>query len=171
MLVFFYQCILLWFSQQVLKIGSYIYAELLIPLYRWVKSIIPKVYDYLWKTISQVSAFMVHIISSYYYKCVSLYAYVLLSFSQNLLKIGSYVYTELLIPLYRWIKSIIPKLYYYLRKTISQVSAFVVHIIPFYCYKCVSLYGYVLLSFTQNVLKIGSYVYTELLIPSLYIHA
>jgi hypothetical protein len=163
--VFFYQCILLWFSQQVLKIGSYIYAELLIPLYRWVKSIIPKLYHYLRKSISQVSAFMVHIISSYSYKCMSLYAYVLLSFTQKVLKIGSYIYTELLIPLYRWIKSIIPKLYHYLRKSISQVSAFMVHIIPFYYYKCVSLYGYVLLSFTQKILKIGSYVYTELLIP------
>jgi hypothetical protein len=109
--VFFYRYILLPFIQKVLKIGSYTYSGCITPLYRWIKDIIPIIDYYLQKLLVHVSTCIMCTIGSFGDACVFFYQCILLSFSHQILNIGSYIYSGYLTPLYRWVKGIIPIMY------------------------------------------------------------
>jgi hypothetical protein len=141
----------------IVKIGPYIYTEFLIPLCRQIKDVVLIMHYYLRKLLFHVSTCLVCTIGSFSDTCAFFYGYIA--------KIGPYICTEFLIPLCRQIKDVVLIMHYYLRKLLFHVSTCLVCTIGSFCDICAFFYGYILLPFYTNIVKIQPYIYTEFLIP------
>jgi hypothetical protein len=96
---------------------------------------------------------------TFLYRCTPLPVF------QIIIKIGSFVFGELLTPLYKWIKDSMRIIYYYLRPLVPHVSTCVVRTIGSFCDACIFFYGYTLLSFSRAILTVSPYIYREVLKP------
>jgi hypothetical protein len=153
------------FYGYIVKIGPYIYTEFLIPVCKQVKDVMSVLHHYLRNLLLHVSTCLVYTICSFCDTCAFFYNYILLPFYENIVKIGSYIYTEFLIPLFRQVKDVVSIIYYYLEKLLLHVSTCMACTIGSFCNDCTFFYGYILLGFDQVIFKICPFIYRELLKP------
>jgi len=134
----------------LLKLMSYTYANLLAPLYRWIKDLTARM-------ISQVKLFVVYTIPLYCFKCLNFYGYILLLITVIVIEIISYIYTKFFVPLCRYIKFIISIFYHYMTKSWSYIYTCIVCTIDSFCEAS--------RFFCEHVARSIAYIYSDLLVP------
>jgi hypothetical protein len=163
--IFIFIDVLLLLYQSIVTIGSFVYTELLTPLSRYVKYIMRVIYYNIPKLVLHASTCVVCTIDSFCDACTFFYRRTMLPLYQNVVKIGSFVYTELLTPLSRHVKYIVQIIYYNVLKLLLHVSTCVVCTTGSFYDACACFSEYTLLPFCRAILTICPHIYREVLKP------